>query len=138
MGRPYPAMREHADLPPRINELTGSIVDAAFTVHEALGPGLLESVYQEILTYELESRGHRVEQEVPVPIVYDGRTFPRRLRLDLLVDSSVILELKACKEIEPVHEAQVLTYLRLADAQVGLLINFNVPRIAKGIHRIVL
>lgn len=131
-------MRDHADLPPEVNELTGSIVDAAFSVHAVLGPGLLESVYQEILIYELERRGHRVEQEVPVPIVYDGMTFSRKLRLDLLVDGSVILELKACKKIQPVHEAQVLTYLRLADARVGLLINFNVPRIARGIHRIVL
>jgi GxxExxY protein len=119
------------------NDISGSIVDAAYKVHVRLGPGLLESVYETILAHELTRRGHRVERQKPVPIVYDGMTFDVGFRLDLLVEDTVIVELKSVEEVAAVHKKQLLTYLRLARRPLGLLINFGAVRIKDGITRLV-
>ncbi len=114
------------------------VVDAAFAVHSALGPGLLESVYETCLAHELGKRGLGVERQLPLPVVYDGVLLEAALRLDLLVAGCVVVELKAVDQLLPVHQAQVLTYLKLSGHRLGLLINFNVPRIRDGIRRLVL
>jgi GxxExxY protein len=119
------------------NEITGAVVDAAFKVHTALGPGLLESIYHKCLRYELQRRGFRVETSVPVPVIYDGVEIDRALVADLVVEGRVVLELKSVERVEPVHKKQLLTYLRLLDKRVGLLINFNVALIKDGITRVV-
>jgi GxxExxY protein len=130
---------EHSGtLPDEINQITGQIVDAAFRVHSALGPGLLESVYEACMLHELGKRGLKVQSQVALPVVYDGIRLETGLRLDLLIESCVVVELKAAEELLPVHEAQLLTYLKLSGLRVGLLINFNVPRIKDGIVRMVL
>jgi GxxExxY protein len=113
------------------------IVDAAIKVHRALGPGLLESAYQACLTHELRKRGLHVECEVPQPIQYDGIQIETGYRLDMLVESMVIIENKAVESILPIHEAQLLTYLRLRDCRLGYLINWHVPLIKDGIKRMV-
>ncbi len=114
------------------------IVDAAFRVHRALGPGLLENIYEVCLVHELRKRDLHVVQQVSLPIVYDNVELETGLRLDVLVNESVIVELKAVERILPVHHAQVLTYLKLTGHRLGLLINFNVPLIKEGISRIAL
>ena len=121
-----------------IERVAREIVDSAFKVHAALGPGLLESSYQELIIYELTKRGLKVADQVPVPIRYDGRLFETEYRLDLLVDDLVIVELKSVAEIVPIYKAQVLTYLKLMQKRLGLLINFNVEYIKDGIKRVVL
>lgn len=125
-------------LPDEFNVVSGAVVDAAFAVHKTLGPGLLESVYETCLAHECSKKGLAVQRQVVVPIVYDGHRFDDGLRLDLLVDGKVVIELKAVDVLQAVHRAQVLTYLKLAHKRLGLLINFNVPRIKDGIQRIVL
>jgi GxxExxY protein len=112
-------------------------VSSAFAVHSALGPGLLESVYQTCFTHELAKRGRAVQREVKVPILYDGLTFADGLRLDTLVDDLVICELKVVETMHPVFTAQLLSYLKLTNRRLGFLINFNVPLIKHGIHRLV-
>jgi GxxExxY protein len=119
------------------NEISREIVDAAFKIHVALGPGLLESVYERVLKYELQKRGLLVANQVEVPIVYDGVIFDQALVSDLLVNDKVIVELKSVETVAPVHKKQLLSYLRLADKRLGLLINFNVALIKDGITRIV-
>ena len=114
------------------------MVDAAYAVHRALGPGLLESVYEVCLIHELNKRGLKVDRQVAVPVVYDDVRLDAGLRLDLVVENGVLVELKAVETILPVHHAQVLTYLKLSGLRLGLLINFNVPVIRDGIKRIVL
>ncbi|HNP70544.1 MAG TPA: GxxExxY protein [Kouleothrix sp.] len=114
------------------------IVDAAVTVHKALGPGLLENVYEVCLHHELGKRGLRCQRQVALPIVYDDITFEEALRLDLLVEDSVICELKATDEMHPVYMAQILSHLRLAKKRLGFLINFNVPLMKNGIRRVVI
>ncbi len=130
--------RESASFPEATNRITGAIVDAAYAVHSKLGPGLLESVYEVCLAHELKKRGLRVERQVSLPVHYDGMDLDAGLRLDLIVEKCVIVELKAVEAILPVHTAQMLTYLKLTGHRVGLLINFNVPLIRDGIKRIVL
>jgi GxxExxY protein len=120
-----------------VNDVSGSIVDAAYTVHKYLGPGLLEGVYEVCLAYELRERGHIVETELAVPVIYKGIRLEAGLRLDMLVDNCVIIELKAIEKLAPIHEAQVLTYLKLTGHRVGLLINFNSCQIKDGIKRMV-
>jgi GxxExxY protein len=120
------------------NSAAREIVDAALAVHRALGPGLLESVYEECLAYELKKRGVAFERQVVVPVNYDGLLLDAGLRLDLLVAQCVVVELKAVEAILPVHEAQLLTYLKLSRNRLGLLINFNVPLLKDGIKRKVL
>ena len=119
-----------------LNEISGEIVDAAFKVHSQLGPGLLESVYERVLAYELRKRGLPVETQQSVPIRYDGVDFDEGFRLDLLVNDAVIVEVKSIEEIASIHKKQLLTYLKLRDKRLGLLINFNVELIKQGITRI--
>ncbi|MEA3407332.1 MAG: GxxExxY protein [Chloroflexota bacterium] len=114
------------------------IVDAAFAVHKALGPGLLENVYEVCFCHELTKRGLSYGRQVVVPIVYDGITFDEGLRLDVLVEDVIICELKAVETMHPVFTAQLLTYLKLAEKRLGFLINFNVPLIKRGIKRVIL
>lgn len=119
-------------------ELTQQIIGAAIEVHRALGPGLLESAYQACLARELALREVPFEQEKPLPVVYKGTKLDCGYRLDFLVAGKVVLELKAADELHPIHEAQLLTYLKLTGCKVGLLINFNVPVLKNGIKRRVL
>ncbi|MEJ7809767.1 MAG: GxxExxY protein [Gemmatimonadaceae bacterium] len=123
--------REHLD------RTTGQVVDAAMTVHSALGPGLLEGAYGACLAYELRARGLHVRTQVPLPVVYRDVRIELGYRLDLLVDCAVVVELKAVATLLPIHEAQLLSYLRLSGHRVGLLINFHVPRLKDGIRRMV-
>ena len=119
-------------------ELTGQIIGAAIDVHRALGPGLLESAYQACLARELTLRGIPYEQEKPLPIEYKGVRLDCGYRLDFLVAGKAVVELKAVDALHPVHEAQMLTYLKLTGCKIGLLINFNVPVLKNGIKRLVL
>lgn len=119
------------------NEIAKIIVDVAFKIHTTLGPGLLESVYEPVMAHELIKRGLRVARQVVVPIVYDGITLDEGFRADLIVEDLVIVELKSVEQIHPVHPKQLLTYLRLSNKRLGLLINFDVPLIKNGITRIV-
>ena len=121
-----------------MNELSGAIVDAAFAVHSELGPGLLEIVYEQCLLIELQERGLGVDRQVDLPVIYKGQSTGTGFRIDLLVENSIVLELKAIDTILPVHKAQILTYLKLTDHRLGLLINFNVTKIKHGIHRVIL
>jgi GxxExxY protein len=121
-----------------VNQVAKQIVDAAFAVHSALGAGLLETVYEVCLEYELTKRGLKVNRQVDLPVIYDNIHLEAGFRLDLLVNQSVIIELKAVEFLLPIHTAQVLTYLKLSKHRLGILINFNVPLIKDGIKRIVL
>lgn len=121
----------------RLNDISGQIIDAAMRVHTALGPGLLEGAYEACLKYELEKRGLKVKQQVGLPVIYDGVRIDLGYRLDLLVENEVIVELKAVETLSPVHEAQLLAYLKLSGKKIGLLINFNVSRLKDGIRRVV-
>ena len=113
------------------------IVDSALQVHRVLGPGLLESVYEVALAYELESRDLDIVRQVPMPVVYRGVRIDQGYVADLIVGNKVIIELKSVMEVIPIHKKQLLTYLRLANMRLGLLINFNVPLIRDGLHRVV-
>jgi len=119
------------------NEIAKIIVDAAFHIHKRLGPGLLETVYEVVLAYVLQGRGLKVERQVPVAIVYDDIKFDEGFRADLIVEDKVIVELKSVENVVPVHKKQLLTYLRLADKRLGLLINFGSELIRDGISRVV-
>jgi len=121
----------------KINEITGQIVDAAISVHSALGPGLLESAYETCLAHELRSRGLQVETEVSLPVVYNGIQLDAGYRIDLLVAKSVIVELKSVEKMISLYDAQLLSYLKLSKIQVGFLINFNVTRLKDGLKRMV-
>jgi len=119
------------------NEIAKQIVDAAYKLHTSIGPGLLESVYEILLAHELSRRGLKVGRQLPVPIVYEGIQFEHGFQLDLLVDDKVVVEIKSVDQIAGVHKKQLLTYLRLTDRRLGLLINFNVELIKNGISRVV-
>ncbi|NJR75287.1 MAG: GxxExxY protein [Scytonema sp. CRU_2_7] len=118
------------------NEIAKEIVDAAYKVHTTLGPGLLESVYQAVMEYELRKRGLRVEAEQPIPVVYEGVHLEVGFRADLIVEDKVIVELKSVETVHPVHKKQLLTHLRLANKRLGLLINFGAFLIKDGISRV--
>ncbi|MCP4042057.1 MAG: GxxExxY protein [Gammaproteobacteria bacterium] len=120
-----------------VNEISGQVVDSAMKVHTALGPGLLESAYEACLKYELRKRGHSVKSQVALPINYDGHLIDAGYRIDLLVDDTVIVELKSVSKLAPIHHAQILSYLKLSGKNLGLLINFNVVRLKDGITRVV-
>jgi GxxExxY protein len=120
-----------------INDLTGEVIGAAIEVHKALGPGLLESTYEECLCIELGLRNVPYERQKEIPITYKGINLDYAYRLDVVVPNELIVELKACESLEPIHEAQLLTYLKLSGIKVGLLINFNVPTLKEGIRRLV-
>jgi len=118
-----------------LNRISGSIIGAAIEVHRALGPGLLEATYQECLERELTARGHHVERQRTFPVVYKGSAARRRFRLDLVVDDNVLVEIKAVKHLLPVHESQILSYLRLSRLPLGLLINFHCATLIAGLRR---
>lgn len=120
-----------------INKITELVLECGYKVHTALGPGLLESAYEACLKHELISRGLVVQSQVDLPIFYDGVTVEVGYRLDLLVEKKVVIELKSVEKLLPIHEAQLLSYLKLSHYQVGLLMNFNVPRLKQGIKRMV-
>jgi GxxExxY protein len=120
-----------------LDRITGEIVDAAMRVHTALGPGMLESVYEKCLKHELVKRGLRVESQVWVPVIYDGVKIEGGYKIDLLVQAEVVVELKVVEQVLEVHKAQLLSYLKLSDKHVGLLINFNVVHLRDGIRRLV-
>jgi GxxExxY protein len=120
-----------------INQITREIVDAAYKLHSRLGPGLMESAYRLILKHDLESRGLQVAPEAPITFEYEGITIANGFRVDLLVERSVVVELKSLERLAPVHTQQILTYLRLLDLPVGLLINFGAARMDDGLKRII-
>jgi GxxExxY protein len=119
-------------------ELTGSILDCAYKVHSALGPGLLESAYEECLYYERDKNGLVVDKQKPMPLVYKKIKLDIGYRIDMLIEDKVILEIKSVDAINPVHLAQVMTYLKLSGCRIGLLINFNVQSLKDGIKRIII
>jgi GxxExxY protein len=121
----------------KLNRITESIIGAATSVHRALGPGLLESAYEACLTFELAQQGLQVEQQKPLPVVYREVKLDCGYRLDLLVEEAVIVEVKAVDRLMPIHQAQLLSYLKLSGCKVGLLINFNVKVVKDGIRRMV-
>jgi len=121
-----------------LNQITHEILDSAYKVHTALGPGLLESAYRTCLAYELRKKGLKVEEEKPVPIAYEEVKLECGYRMDLLVEDEVVVELKTVDSFTDVHFAQILTYLRFGEKKVGLLINFNVKSLKNGIKRFVL
>src|SRR5688500_12012221 len=125
-------------LPLEVKLIATQVVDATFRIHTTLGPGLLESVYETCLAFELIKRGLRVRRQVAVPLVYDGVPLDTELRIDLLVEEQVIIEVKAVEKLVPIFEAQLLTYLKLANKRLGFLINFNVEVIKNGLKRRVL
>jgi GxxExxY protein len=125
-------------IPKETDEVASKIVDAAFAVHTALGPGLLESVYEVCLMHELNKRGLKAERQVLLPVVYDNLRLDAGLRLDLVVEKRVVVELKAVEALLPVHKAQVLTYLKLSGHRLGLLLHFNSALLKQGIQRIAL
>ncbi len=120
-----------------LNGISAQVVDAAMKVHSVLGPGLLESAYEACLKYELEKRGLKVQQQVGLPVTYDRVRLDLGYRLDLLVEGEIIVELKAVDRLTAVHEAQLLSYLKLSRKKIGLLINFNVAHLRNGIKRMV-
>lgn len=119
------------------NQIAREIVDAAYKIHTRLGPGLLESVYEAVLVYELEKRGLRVAHQKAIPVIYETVRLDIGFRADLIVEEKVIVELKSVEQVAPVHKKQLLTYLRLADKRLGLLINFGAELIKDGISRVV-
>ena len=118
-----------------INEITEKIIGRALDVHKELGPGLLESAYEECLAFELKQAGLIIERQVPVPVIYKDIKLDCGYRIDILVENKVIIELKTLETIAPVHEAQILTYLKFSKKEIGLLINFNVTLLKNGIKR---
>ena len=124
-------------IPAHTEEVAKMVIDAAFKVHTALGPGLLESVYETCLAHELNERHVKFESQITLPIIYSGITVESGLRLDLLVEKCIIIETKAIEILNPIHKAQLLTYLKLSGVRLGLLINFNVIHLRDGIIRLV-
>lgn len=119
------------------NDITYRIIGAIYKVYRALGPGLLESIYEEALTYQLVLDGLKVERQVNIPIIYQGKELADKLKLDILVEDQIIVELKAVKELLDVHYKQLLTYLKLANLHIGLLVNFQTANIQNEIHRVI-
>ena len=122
---------------PPVNQITRQIVTAAMKVHSVLGPGLLESAYQACLLHELRKQGFRVASQVGLPVIYEGEKIDLGYRIDLVIESMVIVEIKRVEAIHPVHQAQLLSYMRLSGRSVGLLINFHVAHLRDGIKRMV-
>lgn len=121
-----------------LNKISGQIVDASLEVHKTLGPGLLESVYEACLAHELAQRGLRVERQAPIPVVYKGVRLDVGFRIDIFVERCLVVELKAVDEVLPIHEAQVLAYLKLTKNRIGLILNFNVVLMKNGTQRVIL
>jgi len=135
---PGSSRTSYVPVPADVDAVAKATVDAAFHVHQVLGPGLLESVYETCLAHELRKRGYDVATQISLPVVYDDMKLDAGLRMDMLVADSVVVEVKAVEKANPVFEAQLLTYLKLSGRRVGLLVNFNVPLIKDGIKRVVL
>jgi len=131
-------LRTESKLNEGIEYLATEVVDAAYSVHKTLGPGLLESVYEKCMCHELSKRDVCTRTQVSLPVIYDGVSIDAGLRIDMYVDEQVIIELKSVEKVLPVHKAQLLTYMKLANAKLGFLINFNVPLLKNGISRMVL
>jgi GxxExxY protein len=129
---------EHIPLPPGTDNIAKQIVDSAFTVHKALGPGLLENIYEVCFCHELKKRGLTIQRQVSVPITYDGITFDEGYRLDVLVEEKVICEIKTVENLNATHQAQLLSQMKLTGKRLGFLINFNVAVIKYGIKRMIL
>ena len=121
----------------QLDDITGGVIDSAMKIHRELGPGLLESVYELLLTHELERRGFRAQRQRAVRIEYDGILFEEGFRADLVVEARVVIEIKSVELLAPVHFKQLLTYLRLMGLEIGLLINFGQPTLKEGLHRVV-
>jgi GxxExxY protein len=121
----------------RINSISEKVIEAAIEVHRVLGPGLLESIYEDCLAIELGKRGSTIKRQLPVPVIYKGELAGQPLRLDLVIEDEVIVEVKAVEKIIPIHQAQLLTYLKLTGFSVGLLLNFNSVLMKDGIRRMV-
>ncbi len=119
------------------DEITEIILECAFEVHSQLGPGLMESCYEIPLVYELRLRGLKVEQQKELPLIYKGKKLGKTYRIDILVENKIIIEVKAVEYLMDIHTAQLLTYMKLTNCQVGLILNFNVPSMRKGIKRVV-
>lgn len=128
----------YAPLSDELEAVARKIVDSGFKVHAALGPGLLESAYEHCLAYELESRGCVIARQIALPVVYEGVKLDAGYRLDLLVAGAVVIEIKSVEALAPIHQAQLLTYLKLSGCRLGFLMNFNVPLFKQGIKRMVL
>lgn len=129
--------QDFAPIPERTEDVARQVLDAAFTVHRALGPGLIESVYKVCVCHELSKRGLAFQYELKLPVVYEGIRLETGLRFDIMVEDCVIVEAKTVDKMIPVYDAQILTYLKLTGCRLGLLINFNVPLLKDGIKRIV-
>ena len=121
----------------KLNKITKTIIGMAINIHRALGPGLLESAYEACMVYDLVKAGLKVEQQKPLPIVYRGVKLECSYRLDLMIEREVIVEIKSVEKLLPIHQAQLMSYLKLSDCKVGLLINFNVKVLKNGIKRVV-
>lgn len=121
----------------KLNKITKTIIGMAINIHRALGPGLLESAYEACMVYDLVKAGLKVEQQKPLPIVYRGVKLECSYRLDLMIEKEVIVEIKSVEKLLPIHQAQLMSYLKLSDCKVGLLINFNVKVLKNGIKRVV-
>lgn len=121
----------------RLNQITGDVIASAIDVHRVLGPGLLESAYEACLAFEVAKRGYKLEQQKPLPVIYQSVHLDCGYRMDLVLDGSVIVEVKAVERLAPIHDAQLLSYLKLSGCKVGLLINFNVLILKSGIRRVV-
>ena len=121
----------------KLNKITETIIGVAINIHRALGPGLLESAYEVCMVYDLVKAGSKVEQQKPLPIVYRGVKLECGYRLDLMIENEVIVEIKSVEKLLPIHQAQLMSYLKLSDCRVGLLINFNVKVLKNGIKRVV-
>jgi len=134
---PNPPKKVYAPVPPETERIGKLVLDAAYKVHTVLGPGLLESVYRKAMKYVLVTGGTLAETEVDLPIIFEGIDIESGLRIDLLVAKCVIAELKSVEKMNPVYEAQLITYLRLSKVRLGFLINFNVPHLKDGIKRII-
>lgn len=132
------ALKQHSDMPAELDELSRQVVDSCFAVHKELGPGLLERIYEEALVAELQGRSISVESQKAVPVFYKGQKLVSDYRIDLVVNNRIIVELKAVDRIAPVHEAQLISYMKLFSASLGFLVNFNESLIRDGIKRVVL
>lgn len=124
------------DLPDHINQLSRQIFDAAVHVHSILGPGLLEKTYEECLFFTLQKRGLKVQKQIELPIIFEELTVENAFRIDMIVEGQIVLELKACEAISPVHMAQVFTYLKLTEKPLGMILNFNTKLMKDGIKRV--
>jgi GxxExxY protein len=136
-NKPKPYGQKQKEQTMDINQLSSQIIGAAIEVHKALGPGLLESAYEKCLCHELKLRGLSFDNQKPLPLVFKGEELDCGYRLDIVVDNAIILEVKSREKIEPIHKAQLLTYLKLSGLRLGLVLNFNVPVMRDGIVRIV-